>query len=74
MDELKLNLSSIFMKSLVAKLVTKAIQKKFGYKINIELNELKVVVIDGVANVHVNADAKIDNDELMSMLKSIKVD
>ena len=49
MDELKLNLSSKFMRGIVTKLIAKAIYKKTGYKIEVELNSINVEVINGKA-------------------------
>ena len=72
MDELKLNLSSKLMRGIVTKLISKAVYKKTGYKIEIELNNINVEVINGKAHIHVNADAEIDNDELMKIVRTIK--
>ena len=71
MDEMKLNLSTKFMRSLVASLITKAIQKKLGYKVDIQLNELSAEVVNGQAQLHVNVDAKLDSDEFKKILESI---
>ena len=72
MDELKLNLSSKFMRGIVTKLISKAVYKKTGYKIGIELNNINVEVINGRSHIHINADAEIDNDELMKIVRTIK--
>ena len=72
MDELKLNLSSKFMRGIVTKLITKAVYKKTGYKINIGLNSINVEVINGKACIHADVDAEIDNEELMKIVKNIK--
>ena len=72
MDELKLNLSSKLMRGIVTKLISKAVYKKTGYKIEIELNNINVEVTNGKAHIHVNADAEIDNDELMKIVRTIK--
>ena len=72
MDELKLNLSSKFMRGIITKLISKAVYKKTGYKIGIELNNINVEVINGRAHIHINADAEIDNDELMKIVRTIK--
>ena len=72
MDELKLNLSSKFMRGIVTKLISKAVYKKTGYKIGIELNNINVEVINGRSHIHINADAEIDNDELMKIVRAIK--
>lgn len=72
MDELKLNLSSKLMRGIVTKLISKAVYKKTGYKIGIELNNINVEVINGRARIHINADAEINNDELMKIVRTIK--
>ena len=72
MDELKLNLSSKFVRGIVTKLIAKAIYKKTGYKIEVELNSINVEVINGNAQIHADADAEIDNEELMKIVKTIK--
>ena len=72
MDELKLNLSSKFMRGLVTKLIAKAIYKKTGYKIGVELNSINVEVINGKAHIHADVDAEIDNEELMKIVKTIE--
>lgn len=72
MDELKLNLSSKFMRGIVTKLITKAIYKKTGYKIGVELNSINVEVINGKAHIHADVDAEIDNEELMKIVKTIE--
>ena len=72
MDELKLNLSSKFMKGIVTKLIAKAIYKKTGYKIDVELNSINVEVIDGKTHIHANVDVEIDNNELKKIVSTIK--
>ena len=72
MDELKLNLSSKFMRGIVTKLMSKVIYKKTGYKIEVELNSINVEVINGKACIHADVDAEIDNEELMKIVKNIK--
>lgn len=72
MDELKMNLSSKFMRGIVTKIISKAVYKKTGYKIEIDLNNINVEVVNGKAYIHVDADAAIDNDELMKIVKNMK--
>ncbi len=74
MDEMKLRLSTRFMRSLVSKLIAKAIYKKFGYKVDIQLNDLDISVIDGEANINTNVEVKINNGEFMKIMKSIGMD
>ena len=71
MDVLKLKLSTKFMISMVANLISKALYKKMGYDINILLNEIEVNNENGKILLHVNADAEVDNVEFVKILKSI---
>lgn len=74
MDEFKLNLGSKFMKGLVTKIISNTIFKKYGYKVDISIEELSTTIVDGKLKIHVNADAEIDNNEFMKIMKSIKLD
>lgn len=71
MDELKMKLSTKFMRGIVSKLISKVISKKFGYKVDIQLNDLDINVIDGDANISANVEVKINNEEFMKIMKSI---
>ena len=71
MDEMKLKLSTRFMRNIVAKMITKMIYKKTGYKIDIYLNELDINVIDGEAHISTNVEAKINSGEFMKIMKNI---
>ena len=70
MDELKLILSTRFMKGLVAKMIAKAIKKKTGYDITIQLNEIVVGNVDGKVCVHANVDAEIETEDFVQIVKS----
>lgn len=74
MDEMKLNLISKFMRNIVAKLLSKTIYKKTGCKVDIQLNELKVSVIDGDAFVSTSVEARLDSHEFTKIMKSIDLD
>ena len=74
MDELKLKLSTKFMRGIVANLVSKAIAKKVGYNIDILLNEIEVKNEGGKIHLHIDADAEVENSEFVKMLKSIGMD
>lgn len=74
MDEMKLKLSTKFMKNIVSKLMARAIYKKYGYKVDVQLNELDVSFIDGEAEIEVNAAVKLDKKEFMKIVKSAGLD
>ena len=74
MDELKINLSTKFMKGIVTKLIAKAIYKKTGYKIDIQLNKLAMETADGKVFIHADVDAEVNNDEFMKIVKGVGLD
>ena len=71
MDEMKLKLSTKFMRGIVAKLIAKAIQKKLGCKINIQLNDLDISVIDGETKISTSVEVKMESKEFMNIMKAI---
>lgn len=74
MDVLKLKLSTKFMRGMVANLISKALNKKLGYNIDILLNEIEVKNENGKILIHVDADAEVENGEFVKILKSIGMD
>ena len=74
MDEMKMKLSTKFMKNVISKLISKAFYKKFGYKIDIILNDINVEFIDGETNVHADVDLKLDKEEFAKIIKSSNLD
>ena len=74
MDEMKLKLSTKFMRGIVSKLISKIIYKNFGYKVNIQLNELDVSVIDGETKMYANVEIKMDSSEFTKLIKQLNSD
>lgn len=74
MDEMKLKLSTKFMKSIITKLISKALLKKFGYKIDIGLQEIEMEMKDGKVRLHTNVDVEMNSDDFMKLIKSIGLD
>lgn len=72
MDELKI--TSKFMRAVLSKLIKVAIYKKFGYKIDIQINEINVTSNDGNTHVHLNVDGDIDSDTFKKFTKIIESD
>ena len=70
MDELKLVLSTKFMRTLVTKILSKAIYKKTGYRVDIQLNEMKVKTCDGRVSIHIDMDGEMNGDDLIDILKT----
>lgn len=71
MDELKLNLTTKFMKGIITKLIAGLIRKQTGYEVDIQLNEVVIVNNDGKIHLHANVDAEVTNDEFVKMIKDL---
>lgn len=71
MDEMRIKLTTNFMKNIVSKLIARTIYKKYGYKINIQLNDLDVWTIDGDTTLKLNVEAKLKSEEFNKIMKSI---
>lgn len=73
MDEMKLKLSTNFMKNIVSKLIAKSIYKKYGCKVNVQLDELDINIIDGETTINANVEAKINSDEFRKMMTKLVI-
>lgn len=74
MDEMKIKLSTKFMRNLIAKLISKIVYKKLGYKIDIQLNDLDINLNNGNVTVKLNAEANLKYDELIKIINSVNLD
>jgi len=72
MDEMKI--VSKFTTNMISKLVKMVLRKKLGYDIDIQLNEMDITIIDGKAHVHLSADAELEKNELMKIIKNVGLD
>lgn len=71
MDEMKLKLSTRFMRNFIAKLISKTIYKKYGYKVDILLNDLAVSIVDGETKISTNVEVKMNGDEFTRIIKKV---
>jgi hypothetical protein len=74
MDELKLKLSTKFMRGIIAKILSKAIKTKLGYEVDILINEIALKTEDGKIKIHVDVDGEVTNDEFKNIIKSSGLD
>lgn len=74
MDELKLKLSTNFMRGILAKLLVKLISKKFGYNVDIRINAIELKTEDGKIKIHADVDGEVTNEEFKNIVKSIGLD
>lgn len=71
MDEMKVKLSTKFMKGLVSKLISRIAYEKTGRKFNIQINDLDINVTGDNAKLITSIEVMLSNDELKELLKSI---
>ena len=71
MDELKLKLSTNYMRGIISKLIKKALYNKLGYNIDILLNEIEVKNDGDMICIHVDADTKISTHDFSKIIKSV---
>lgn len=71
MDEMKVKLSTSFMRGIVAKLISRTIYKKYGYKVNIQLNDLDIGIIDGETKISTNVEIALNSKEFMKIVKNV---
>ena len=69
MDELKLVLSSKFMRGIVTKIIKKTVFKKTGYEIDIQINKIAVETNDGKVSLHMDADASVNSEDFVDIIK-----
>jgi hypothetical protein len=74
MDMLMLKLSTKFMKGIVAKIISKKVYKKLGYKIDIQLNDIQVDTINGDVRLHVDVDTKMGRTEFERLMEELGED
>ena len=73
MDEMKLKLTTKFMRGIVSKLIERSIYKKYGYRVNIQLNDLNISVVDGETTINTNVEAKISSEEFKKMMTKLVI-
>lgn len=71
MDEMKVKLSTKFMRNLVSKLISDAISKKLGCKMNIQLNALDASIVDGETKISTNVEATLNKEGFIKLMESI---
>ena len=60
------------MKNMVSKLISRMIYKKYGYKVDIQLKELDVSIIDGETHIGTNVEITLNSSEFTKIVKSLE--
>lgn len=69
MDEMKIKISTKFMRGIVAKIASKVIANKLGIKADIRLNGISVEKINDKIHLHLDVDADIDEKDLLKITR-----
>ena len=69
MDEMKIKISTSFMRGIVAKVLTKVITKKLGIKPYINLNGISIEKNGDNYHVHLDIDADINEKDLLTITR-----
>ena len=67
MDEMKIR--TTFMKKLIASIVKKALFKKSGCEIDIQLDDISITFDGDKAIAHISANAEMNKNELTKLIK-----
>lgn len=74
MNEMFIKLRTKFMKKIVSKLLTKGVQNKLGYKVNIQIDDLEAELNNGEITLNVKLEAKMNEHEFIKILKAEDLD
>ena len=69
MDEMKIKLSTKLMRGIVAKIASKVIRKKFGFKPEIQLNGLSIEKINDKVHLHLDVAADVEEKDLLKVTR-----
>lgn len=72
MDLLKLKISTKFMKGIIAKVISRKIYKQLGYKVDIQLNDIQLDIVDGDVKLHIDVDGKMNKTEFSRLMEQIE--
>lgn len=71
MDEMKIKLSTRFMRGMVAKILSKVIYKKFGVKPDIQINMLETEMKDGKIRFRIDMDGSVSDSIFTKISKMV---
>ena len=74
MDEMKLNLSSRWMRKLASKLIVKFIKKQFEVNTELELDELKFTYVDGDIVIKTELELRMNAKDSKKILSKLEED
>lgn len=73
MDELKLVFATKWMRGIVTRIIKKAIFKKTGYEVDVQINKIIVETNEGKVSLKLDAEANMNKDDFVGLIKQIGV-
>ena len=71
-DEMMIRLRSGFLKKVISSIISNAIYKKIGYKVEVHLDKLDVDHNDGETSVSAGIDLKLNSAEFLKIMKTLE--
>lgn len=65
-------IKSQFIKSMISRLIRKAVQKNTNYAVRLKINEIGLVVTGRKVHIHIDADGVLNKNDFSKILKFIK--
>ena len=72
MDEMTIKLRSGFLKKTLSNILSNALYKKIGYKIDISIDKLEVDHHDSETSVSAGVDLKLNSGEFFKIMKALE--
>lgn len=72
MDEMTIKLRSGFLKKVLSNILSNALYKKIGYRIDISIDKLDVEHNDGETSVSAGVDLKLNSAEFFKIMKTLE--
>ena len=69
MDEMKIE--SKWTRGIASLLIGKAMRKKLGYDVDVQLNHFRTTILEEKAHVHLDIDLELSKEELDKLIKRI---
>ena len=69
MDELKIKTK--LMRGMLSKIIEMMINKKTGYKVKIQLNDIDVSITEDIAHIHLDVDGDVNANDLKKFSRII---
>lgn len=66
-------INSSFTKRILSSIAKNVIYKKTGYSIGLQIHDLNVRIDNGISKIHLDADLELPKEELMKILKNVKL-